>query len=175
MRDPLTKTERSTLMAKVKGRGNKSTEMVVCAALRRHRVSGWRRHPKNVFGRPDFYFPSQKLAVFVDGCFWHSCPKCGRTPKTRVHFWASKIQNNHLRDIRVDRRLRNNGVMVLRIWEHEIATSSERWITRILNKLRSHEIRRASHAHTRLADNHGFDLSMSKYKMQEMSLKAATT
>jgi DNA mismatch endonuclease (patch repair protein) len=164
MRDPLTKAERSTLMAKVKGSGNKSTELVILAAVRRHRISGWRRHPKNVLGRPDFYFPLQKLAVFVDGCFWHACQRCGRIPKTRVRFWASKIQNNRLRDIKVGRALRKKGIGVLRIWEHELITSSEPWIKRLLNKLRNQERHCAPYAHTRSSGNQGLELPLTRYK-----------
>jgi DNA mismatch endonuclease, patch repair protein len=135
VRDPLSKAERSKLMAKVRSRGNQSTEMAICVALRKHHIVGWRRHPKNIAGHPDFYFPLHKLAVFVDGCFWHACPKCGRTPKTHVRFWSSKIQSNRLRDLRVGRSLRREGISVLRIWEHDLVTSADICIRRVMNKL----------------------------------------
>jgi DNA mismatch endonuclease (patch repair protein) len=84
MSDSLTKSERSQLMAKVRGTGNRSTEAVVEAALRAERIRGWKKHPEDVPGRPDFYFPRYRLAIFVDGCFWHACPNCGRIPKSNV-------------------------------------------------------------------------------------------
>jgi DNA mismatch endonuclease (patch repair protein) len=135
MRDPLSKAQRSRLMARVKARGNKSTELELTAALKRYHVVGWRRHPKNVLGRPDFYFRTEKLAVFVDGCFWHACPKCGRLPKSRVEFWTSKITGNRLRDKRVGARLRGQGIAVLRFWEHEVGVSAKKCINKIVEKL----------------------------------------
>src|SRR6266496_4031912 len=133
MRDPLNNTERSVLMAKVKSRGNKSTEMVIRTALRKHHISGWRTHPKNVLGRPDFYFALQKLAIFVDGCFWHACPKCGRIPKSRVRFWTKKITSNRRRDARTRRKLRRDGYRVVRIWEHGVRSDS--WVRRLQRML----------------------------------------
>src|SRR5437899_1257177 len=124
MKDPLTKAERSALMAKVRHSGNQSTEIVVQRALRAHRIAGWRKHPRTVPGRPDFFFPKLKLAVFIDGCFWHACPKCGRIPKTRRQFWSQKIASNGRRDRRNARLLRRKGYAILRVWEHELTSSA---------------------------------------------------
>ncbi len=83
--DPLSEAERSARMARVRGAGNESTEGRVEAALVAAGVEGWEKHPKGVLGKPDFYFPRQRLAVFVDGCFWHGCPVCARrTPTARA-------------------------------------------------------------------------------------------
>lgn len=128
------------MMAKVRGTGNRSTEAVVEAILRAERIRGWRKHPKNVPGKPDFYFPCYRLAVFVDGCFWHACPDCGRIPKSNVEFWSTKIDENRRRDNRVRRRMRKLGFHVIRVWEHEVRTGG--WIgrlRRILNACRSAE------------------------------------
>ncbi len=133
MRDPLTKSERSALMAKVRSRGNRSTEYAVEKILARLKMPRWTKHPKAVPGCPDFYFPSKKIAVFVDGCFWHSCPKCGRIPKTRVKFWAAKIDDNRRRDQRIRRQLRSEGHHVVRIWEHDIPAGA--WVTRLRRML----------------------------------------
>src|SRR5690242_2121977 len=77
-RDPLTPAQRSERMARVKGRGNRSTEVRIAAALAGAAIRGWRRHPQHVLGRPDFWFPAERVVVFVDGCFWHGCPTCAR-------------------------------------------------------------------------------------------------
>src|SRR6185503_12491545 len=96
-------------------------------------VTGWTKHPKRITGRPDFYFSKIRLAVFVDGCFWHSCPRCGRLPKSRIEFWANKIETNRLRDNRVRKQLRGEGIATLRIWEHELARSS--WLKRLRTRI----------------------------------------
>jgi DNA mismatch endonuclease (patch repair protein) len=116
-------------MAKVKGKGNRSTEIVVEAALSANRIAGWEKHPIAVIGRPDFYFRSVRLALFVDGCFWHACPKCGRIPKTRTRFWETKITENRKRDLRKRRQLRNSGFATMRVWEHELKQTS--WLKRL--------------------------------------------
>lgn len=110
-------------MALVKGRGNKSTELRFVALLRSRRISGWRRHT-SLPGRPDFTFPAEKVAIFVDGCFWHGCKRCYRRPKSNIEFWAGKLRENMNRDRRVDRRLRREGWKVLRIWEHSLGRES---------------------------------------------------
>jgi len=128
--DTLTPLERSRRMALVRSKGNRSTELLVEAGLKGLGLPRWRKHPRNVRGKPDFYFPRLRLVLFVDGCFWHSCPVCGRLPKSRVEFWLTKIDANRRRDIRVRSRLRRDGFHVMRIWEHELKT--ERWRGRLL-------------------------------------------
>ena len=131
MRDPLTKTERSALMAKVRSKGNRSTEGMVQRALRRERVRGWTKHPRNIEGHPDFYFPKLRVAVFVDGCFWHGCPRCGRLPRSRVAFWRAKIDANRRRDREIRRHLRSTGVRVVRVWEHQLKTNA--WLRSLVS------------------------------------------
>ena len=129
MADQLTKEQRSAQMARIRATANASTETRVESALRREEVGGWVKHPGDVAGRPDFYFPNFRLALFVDGCFWHACPKCGRIPKTRVGFWKAKLEANRQRDFRVTRRLRADGYHVIRVWEHEL--SGRHWLARL--------------------------------------------
>jgi DNA mismatch endonuclease (patch repair protein) len=131
--DTLTSTDRSALMARVRATGNKSTEGIVVAALREAQITGWRRHPTHILGRPDFYFRTARLALFIDGCFWHACPKCGRIPKTRTRFWREKIESNRRRDIRTSRSLRRQGYQVVRVWEHEVKRSA--WLGRLRRAL----------------------------------------
>jgi DNA mismatch endonuclease (patch repair protein) len=133
MADTLSREERSERMSRVRGMGNKSTEGLVEAALLQHGITGWIKHHKDVAGRPDFYFPASRLAVFVDGCFWHACPTCGRIPKSRVEFWTTKIDQNRRRDNRTRRRLRQDGHHVMRIWEHELRKGT--WLPRLLGML----------------------------------------
>jgi DNA mismatch endonuclease (patch repair protein) len=111
-------------MSLIRGCGNKSTELALAKLFRRHKITGWRRHQK-VFGKPDFVFPQRKLAVFVDGCFWHGCPKHATQPKNHGAFWKSKFSRNQARDLLVTRSLRAQGWRVLRIWEHELAPKQE--------------------------------------------------
>ena len=73
MPDVFTKAKRSEVMSRIRGTGNKDTELALIILFRLHRIKGWRRH-QPVFGKPDFVFPAVKVAVFVDGCFWHCCP-----------------------------------------------------------------------------------------------------
>ena len=128
--DPLSKVQRSALMSKVRARGNKSTEKRVAATLAAHAINGWRKHPAHVAGKPDLYFPDHRLAVFLDGCFWHACPACKRRiPRSRSAFWRKKIQGNRLRDEKTRRKLRRNGYHVVRIWEHEL--KGDAWLRRL--------------------------------------------
>jgi len=123
--DIFTKAKRSEVMSLIRGRGNKATEMALAKFFRRHKITGWRRNQK-VFGKPDFVFPNYRLAVFVDGCFWHGCPKHGTQPKGNAAFWRKKISRNQARDQLVTRTLRRTGWRVLRIWEHELARKQEK-------------------------------------------------
>jgi DNA mismatch endonuclease (patch repair protein) len=115
----IVKNKRSLQMAKVLSKNNRSTEKKIRYLLVRNGIRGWVMHPA-IFGRPDFFFPAKKIAVFVDGCFWHGCKKCGRLPKTRRSFWVKKIYGNRKRDLVVNRELKKAGIFILRIWEHEI-------------------------------------------------------
>lgn len=114
--DNLDKRQRSEAMAKVRARGNASTELRVAGLFRTHKIKGWRRHLP-LAGRPDFTFPKTKLAIFVDGCFWHGCPRCYSAPGTSKAFWKAKLAKNKMRDLAVNRQLRKAGWKVIRIWE----------------------------------------------------------
>lgn len=116
MADVFTKAKRSQVMARIRGKGNKSTELALAGILRSNGINGWRRG-QPVFGKPDFVFQTAKLAVFVDGCFWHGCPRHATTPATNRAFWRLKLLKNKQRDKRVSRTLRSEGWKVIRIWE----------------------------------------------------------
>ena len=131
--DFLTKEKRSLLMSTIRGHGNKNTELALVKLFRRNKVTGWRRNQK-IFGKPDFVFCKFKLAVFVDGCFWHGCPKHSRQPKSNRTFWRRKFSANKKRDLLVTRALRRAGWRVLRIWEHNLSRP-DRCISRIRRTL----------------------------------------
>ena len=122
MVDVFTKAKRSAVMSLIRGRGNRDTELRLVSLFREHAIIGWRRNAA-VFGRPDFVFPKPRVAVFVDGCFWHRHPGCkfAYTPKSRLEFWLPKFTQNIARDQLVNRRLRRLGWRVLRVWECQLA------------------------------------------------------
>lgn len=121
---------RSQLMGRIRSTGNRQTESRLAKLLRAQDVTGWRRHLP-LPGKPDFAFPKHKVAVFVDGCFWHGCPKCYRRPKTNRAFWDRKRVGNMARDQRVARELRARGWKVLRIWEHALKKSPQTCLARV--------------------------------------------
>jgi len=117
--DKLTKDQRSRNMRAIRSANNKSTELLTVKALKRLRITGWRRGQKNIYGKPDFVLSDMRTAVFIDGCFWHGCPVHGTIPKSNRAFWRSKIAKNRKRDQTVSRELRKQGWKVIRIWEHD--------------------------------------------------------
>lgn len=134
--DPLSPEQRSAQMAKVRGKYNRSTEMHVAGCLIRFGFRGWKRHVKTVPGRPDFCFIAERVALFVDGCFWHGCPRCRRNvPHARRRFWQDKIESNRRRDRRVKYTLQSQGYVVIRIWEH--AVCNNRWLARLRCEVRT--------------------------------------
>ncbi len=114
---------RSRTMASIRGVGNRSTELRLRLSLVSKGVRGWTLHPAGIQGNPDFAFVRERLIVFVDGCFWHGCPRCGHLPRRRRRFWEMKIRRNRERDSATVRRMRTQGWRVVRFWEHEIAGS----------------------------------------------------
>ena len=135
MADVFSIRKRSEVMSRIRSRGNKATEIALAKLFRRNKITGWRRNQK-IFGKPDFVFYKLKLAIFVDGCFWHSCPKHGTQPAGNRSFWKKKFARNIARDRLVNRTLRLAGWHVLRIWEHELAKRNEaRLLRRISGRL----------------------------------------
>ena len=144
MADVFTKAKRSEVMSRIRSRGNKDTELALAKLLRRHRIRGWRRQiqiitsprpsPQRGEGirvRPDFIFKRVWLAIFVDGCFWHGCPRHATKPKNNATFWRRKLTANRKRDVLVTQTLQRAGWRVLRIWECDLARRSEVCVRRI--------------------------------------------
>lgn len=124
--------KRAAVMSRIRGSGNRATELRLIAILRAHGITGWRRN-QPLPGKPDFVFPRARLAVLVDGCFWHGCPRHATWPKQNAAFWRKKILGNRRRDRAVNRLLRRAGWRVLRIWEHAL---TRRHTSRTVARLR---------------------------------------
>jgi DNA mismatch endonuclease, patch repair protein len=119
MTDVFTPAKRSEVMSHIRAKNNKETELLFASLLRKHGISGWRRHLP-ITGRPDFTFKRSRVTVFIDGCFWHCCPKCGNLPVNNRQFWRKKLEANKRRDRTVNRELNGKGWKVLRVWEHQL-------------------------------------------------------
>jgi DNA mismatch endonuclease (patch repair protein) len=130
MPDVFTEAKRSEVMSRIRGRGNKGTELALIKLFRAHGITGWRRH-QPIFGKPDFIFRRERVAIFVDGCFWHGCAKHSNLPVNNRPFWEIKLSGNKRRDKLVTQTLRANGWRVLRIWEHEITRDATGCIAKI--------------------------------------------
>jgi DNA mismatch endonuclease (patch repair protein) len=135
-REPLPTAERpselrSRIMRAVPAK-NTSVEVELRKLLWAAGLRGYRLHDERVPGHPDVIFPSARVAVFVDGCFWHGCSKCYRQPKSNKKYWRMKVQRNRDRDERVTAACRQQGWDVVRTWEHEIKGSPGRVTRRIL-------------------------------------------
>lgn len=121
-------------MASVRSRGNLSTERRLRFALMRAKVRGWRMHATDLPGVPDFVFDNEHLIIFVDGCFWHGCPRCYRRPHSSRKYWDKKVRRNMARDKRITAQLRRTGWSAIRVWEHSL-TKLDRVVARIKAKL----------------------------------------
>ena len=124
-----TTPERSRIMAGIR-RSNTAPEIELRRQLE---VIGLRpgRTKKQLPGSPDIIFPRERIAVFVDGCFWHGCRAHRSLPKTNRELWLAKIIGNRRRDRRVDRQLRAAGWRPVRVWEHDVGMDVGRAAFRI--------------------------------------------
>jgi DNA mismatch endonuclease (patch repair protein) len=152
MTDVFTPEKRSEVMSRIRSRGNRDTELKLAKLFRQHHITGWRRHLKlqlpsaspipglrsgtqekssKFTVHPDFVFLRPHVAIFVDGCFWHSCPKHSNLPVNNRDFWEKKFMANKARDKLVNRLLRKIGWQVIRIWEHDLEKQSKTCIRRV--------------------------------------------
>ncbi len=118
MADVLTKKQRSYCMSRIHAKDTQP-EIILRKALSDAGLKGYRLHYK-LIGKPDIVFPKRKIAIFIDGCFWHKCPKCFIKPRTNRGFWKNKIDVNVKRDKIVNADLEGKGWKIIRIWEHEL-------------------------------------------------------
>jgi DNA mismatch endonuclease (patch repair protein) len=131
MSDIFDKEKRSDVMSKIRSKNNKSTELRLIEIFNEAIIKGWRRNYP-IKGKPDFVFLNEKIAIFVDGCFWHGHNCRNVTPSDNKEFWDKKRIGNKERDESTTKRLETRGWTVIRIWECEL-TKKKKHIA--LNKL----------------------------------------
>ena len=111
-------------------------EVALRKALREAGYPGYRLHWKKAPGHPDIAYPGRKVAIFVNGCFWHRCPYCNPSfPKHNHEYWESKFQRNLERDKRVVQELESTNWTVIVVWECEIRTNLDGVVAMIESKL----------------------------------------
>ena len=142
MTDTVSRQVRSQIMSRIRGTGNARTDRAVASMLRKEGIKGWRRHvviklppTKSAMSvasdgmkfkpqvRPDFVFRKQRVVLFVDGCFWHGCPRCYTAPKSARAYWRRKVLTNRERDRYQTAALKKAGWRVVRVWEHDMHLS----------------------------------------------------
>lgn len=124
MSDVFDDKKRSEIMKKVRSNNNKSTELKLIKLFNEHGIIGWRRNYK-VKGHPDFVFLKEKVAIFVDGCFWHGHDCRNTQPKDNAEYWRKKRERNINHDKEITRLFENRGWTVLRIWECELKKQNQ--------------------------------------------------
>lgn len=129
MADIWNKQKRSDVMSLIRSSGNKATELRLIEIFREYGITGWLRNRK-LPGKPDFTFRRERIVVFVDGCFWHGCPKCYKRPASNQEYWDDKIVANRKRDRLVNRELKSLGWQVVRVWQHQLS-NPERFVTKL--------------------------------------------
>lgn len=141
MADIFSKKKRSDIMSRIRSSGTKpeAQTLRVFRAILGHR---WRieTHNPGILGQPDLFLPSLSLVVFVDGCFYHSCPLHGHIPKTRKRYWKPKLERTAKRDRRYRAKLRMQGYSVWRLWEHDLKRSCNEQLLKRLEKRLSKKI-----------------------------------
>lgn len=125
MADVYDKEKRSEIMKLVRSKGNKSTEVRLIGVFKDLGVTGWRRNYAAI-GHPDFVFLNRKLAVFVDGCFWHGHDCRNTRPDANAEYWNAKRERNIKHDAEITARFESRGWKVLRIWECELKKSNRK-------------------------------------------------
>lgn len=119
MADVFDSKKRSDIMSKVRSKNNKSTELMLIQIFKENNIKGWRRHYP-VKGHPDFVFLDKKIAIFVDGCFWHGHDCRNTRPSDNAEYWNKKRERNMKHDKEVTALFEQRGWTVIRIWECEL-------------------------------------------------------
>lgn len=135
MSDIFDKSKRSEIMKKVRSKKNKSTELKLIEIFKENNIHGWRRNYK-VKGHPDFVFLDKRIAIFVDGCFWHGHDCRNTRPKDNEDYWTKKRERNMKHDKEITEYFENRGWTVVRIWECEFKKHNYEKIIYTLSLLR---------------------------------------
>jgi len=133
MPDVLTPEQRRLNMERIRGKDT-TPELKIRRLLRERGIRGYRIH-YDLPGKPDIVFVRKKIAIFIDGCFWHKCPVCFTEPETRKDFWLDKINRNVARDRKINEELLSLGWKVLRFWEHDIKKDPESVLKIIIDEI----------------------------------------
>lgn len=139
MADVFDSKKRSDIMSKVRSNNNKSTELALIKFFKENKITGWKRNYP-VKGHPDFVFLDKKIAVFVDGCFWHGHDCRNTRPSDNVEYWQRKRERNIKHDKEVTAMFENRGWTVIRIWECELKNKNRSALINKLSILKSKEL-----------------------------------
>ncbi len=131
MADRISKQKRSEIMSKIRSKNTKPE--IILRELLDGRIF---RYQPRIYGKPDFGNDTRKIAVFVDGCFWHGCPECSKMPKSRQNYWSKKIGGNRKRDSAINKELARRGYKVIRVWEHQVLKDQSKCIKRIYKAIK---------------------------------------
>jgi DNA mismatch endonuclease (patch repair protein) len=142
--DTFTQAERSEIMRRVKGRDT-TPELTLRRLLWAVGVRGYRLNRKDLPGRPDLVISRERIAIFVDGCFWHGCPRCYRRPSSNRSYWDLKVDRNMRRDRSRRAKLKRLGWKVIRLWEHQVVKQPERCVSKILKAIRGSSVKKSSY------------------------------
>jgi DNA mismatch endonuclease, patch repair protein len=131
--DNLTADQRRKNMQNIRSKGTKAEKAVMNELLKRGLF--FTSHDKLIIGKPDVIFAQKKIAIFIDSDFWHGNPERFVRPKTNVEYWDKKIAGNKTRDAMVNKKLKKQGWLVIRLWEYDIKRNLDRCIDEILEQL----------------------------------------
>lgn len=115
MSDVHSKEQRSYNMSRIHGRETKPELKLKDFFEKKNFI-----YQSNEYGKPDFINYKKKIVVFIDGCFWHKCPKCFKLPKSNKEFWKNKINENFRRDKEITFNYKNSDWKVIRVWTHDL-------------------------------------------------------
>lgn len=136
MTDRISKEKRSQIMKSIKSQSNLENE--VSRALW-HKGVRFRKNVRTLFGNPDISIKKYRTVIFIDSCFWHSCPEHGSLPETNTDFWKNKLNRNKERDLEVTAYYKDKGWFVIRIWEHELKDNFDDVIQRIYQTIQGNK------------------------------------
>lgn len=139
MADVFDSKKRSDIMSKVRSNNNKSTELALIKFFKENNITGWKRNYP-VKGHPDFVFLDKKIAVFVDGCFWHGHDCRNTRPSDNAEYWQKKRERNIKHDKEVTAMFENRGWTVVRIWECELKNKNRSVLINKLSILKNKEL-----------------------------------
>lgn len=136
MADVFDKEKRSNIMQKVRSKGNQSTELKLIEIFREQQIKGWKRNYP-VKGHPDFVFLEKRIAIFVDGCFWHGHDCRNTRPSDNQEYWQKKRERNIRHDKEVTELFESRGWRVMRIWECEFKVKNRQ---ELLEKIKTFDL-----------------------------------